>query len=190
MKARMARRWKRNGTLAREDCGDFLVASEPAHDLGKDPIELLASGTKAGLCIVVLGGMFELCASLIWPLSWHTHLPFLTPFLQCCFQGSTSRFGAYRGFVPHLVTGAILLAAARASTPLHDFNPTASNCRTAPVPARTSGYTMESSGKGGDFHRPPPTSPKGHPKKRPRREWAPRARDDAQWADPPRSPSA
>jgi hypothetical protein len=69
--------------------------------------------------------MFELCASLIWPLSWHTHLLFLTPFFQCCFQGSTSRFGAYRGFVPHLVTGAILLAAARASTPLTLIQPQA-----------------------------------------------------------------
>jgi hypothetical protein len=41
MKARMARQWKRNGALATDDCGDFLVASEPAHETSNRAISHL-----------------------------------------------------------------------------------------------------------------------------------------------------
>ena len=41
----------------------------------------------------------------------------------------------------------------------------------------------------GDFYRPPPTSPRGHPKKRLRREAPPAWRDDTNWAGSPPSPS-
>ncbi|KAK4155396.1 hypothetical protein C8A00DRAFT_13587 [Chaetomidium leptoderma] len=53
---------------------------------------------------------------------------------------------------------------------------------------------MERSQKGVDFSRPPPTSPRSHPKKKPRREGPPRPRDefhrdDAEWSRPPPSAS-
>ncbi|KAH6631326.1 hypothetical protein F5144DRAFT_215078 [Chaetomium tenue] len=48
---------------------------------------------------------------------------------------------------------------------------------------------MERHSRGGDFYRPPPTSPRGHPKKKLRREGPPRWQDDTEWARRPRSVS-
>ncbi|KAK3290507.1 uncharacterized protein B0H64DRAFT_436738 [Chaetomium fimeti] len=46
---------------------------------------------------------------------------------------------------------------------------------------------MEKHSRGGDFFRPPPTSPKGHPRKKLRREGPPRQREDNDWSRPPPS---
>ncbi|KAH6857072.1 hypothetical protein B0I37DRAFT_396478 [Chaetomium sp. MPI-CAGE-AT-0009] len=46
---------------------------------------------------------------------------------------------------------------------------------------------MEKHSRGVDFFRPPPTSPRGHSKKKLRREGPPRQREDTEWLRPPPS---